>query len=83
AGTYSLFTVPGDRSWTIVVNEALGQWGAYDYDSEADLFRFDVEVAESDKVHEAFTISVDTEGELAVRLIWDTTEIVIPLSVAR
>ncbi len=83
AGTYTLFTIPGDRSWTIVVNGILGQWGAYDYDPQADLFRFDVDVGETDKVHEAFTISVDTEGEPAVRLVWDVTEVAIPFSTAR
>ncbi len=83
AGTYSLFTIPGDQRWTVIVNANLGQWGAYDYDATADLFRFDVEAAKSDKIHEAFTIAVDAGDDPAVRLVWDRTEVVIPLGVER
>ena len=32
AGTYSFFTIPGEKEWTIILNSVLGQSGAYDYD---------------------------------------------------
>ena len=83
AGTYSIFTVPGDERWTVIVNANLGQWGAYDYDAAADLFRFDVAAARTDKVHEAFTISVQSGEDPAVRLVWDETEVVIPIGRVR
>lgn len=42
AGTYSLFTVPGEESWEIVWNEVAEQWGAYEYDSGKDALRVEV-----------------------------------------
>ena len=30
-GKYSLFTIPGKMSWTIIINSDADQWGAYDY----------------------------------------------------
>ena len=27
AGTYTLYTIPGKDTWTIILNEALNQWG--------------------------------------------------------
>jgi hypothetical protein len=32
AGTYTLFTIPGDKEWAVILNGQLGQWGAYDYE---------------------------------------------------
>ena len=39
AGTYSLFTIPGDGEWTVVLNSNLNQWGAYSYEESADVAR--------------------------------------------
>jgi hypothetical protein len=36
AGTYSLFTIPGEKQWTIILNSVLGQSGAYDYEKNKD-----------------------------------------------
>lgn len=43
AGKYSLFMIPGDETWTIVLNTDTKQWGSgRDYDAEKDVLRFDV-----------------------------------------
>lgn len=39
AGTYGMFTIPGENEWTIVFNEVAEQWGAYDYDASKDVLR--------------------------------------------
>ena len=83
AGTYSMFTIPGERQWTIIINRNLGQWGAYDYESEADLIRFNVPVLVSDLMHEAFTISIDDADNHTIRLNWDTVAIAISIEMSR
>lgn len=42
AGKYSLFTIPTNKSWTVILNKVYEQWGAYKYDKNEDLFRFKV-----------------------------------------
>jgi tetratricopeptide (TPR) repeat protein len=42
AGTYSLFSIPGEKEWTVVLNEAANQWGAYAHDPEKDIARVPV-----------------------------------------
>ncbi|RMG72406.1 MAG: DUF2911 domain-containing protein, partial [Bacteroidetes bacterium] len=42
AGTYSLFTIPGESDWTIIFNKTAEQWGAYEYDEAADALRVKV-----------------------------------------
>jgi hypothetical protein len=41
-GTYALFAIPGEDTWTIIVNKDWQQWGSYFYKPENDLFRFEV-----------------------------------------
>ena len=80
AGTYSLFTIPGKEKWTIILNNDLGQWGAYKYDQKKDAVRFEVGVKESSDKYEPFTIMFDqSNGEINMQLIWDTTLVEIPI----
>jgi Protein of unknown function (DUF2911) len=42
AGTYGFFTIPGEKEWTIILNNQPKQWGAFNYDSTKDALRFTV-----------------------------------------
>lgn len=39
AGSYSLFTIPGEEEWTFIFNTVAEQWGAYDYAEGKDALR--------------------------------------------
>lgn len=41
-GTYSLFFVPSQSQWTVVLNRFTGGWGTYSYDASEDLLRVKV-----------------------------------------
>jgi len=41
AGTYSLYTIPGEDTWTIIFNNVANQWGT-NYDSSKDALRVQV-----------------------------------------
>ncbi len=43
AGTYSVHTIPGRTSWTVIFNKAAEQWGSYEYDKAKDALRIQVE----------------------------------------
>ncbi len=38
-GTYSLATIPGRDSWTVIFNKVADQWGAFSYDATKDALR--------------------------------------------
>jgi hypothetical protein len=81
AGTYSIFTIPQKDKWTIILNGALGQWGAYDYDPGKDILRFEVPIEKTEVTYEPFTIEFNQDNSDAFMLmIWDNTRISIPLS---
>lgn len=81
AGTYSLFTIPGPDRWTVILNTDVGLWGAYNYNSKADAFRFEVPVQTSSSlVYEPFTILVDQKNEKAdIILLWDNVRVGFPV----
>ncbi len=84
AGTYGLFTIPGQDEWTIILNKNSTQWGAYQYDAKDDVLRFKVEpVTLSETMIETFCIEFNrVKDESAVlTLVWDKTVVPIRLEV--
>lgn len=80
AGTYTLFTIPGAKSWTVILNKDIGQWGAYKYLEENDLVRFEVPVDQSADKFEPFTIRFDqANGKVSLQMLWDRTLVSIPI----
>ena len=44
AGTYTLFSIPGEDSWTWIINADTALWGAYNYRQERDVMRVEGKV---------------------------------------
>ena len=84
AGTYSLFTIPGKDTWTVILNSKLGQWGAFAYAQirSNDVLTATVPAQHLDKVVEQLTFTIQKSGAQpsAVKLEWDQTSISIPVS---
>lgn len=81
AGTYALFTIPEEDSWTIILNNELGQWGAFEYSENRDYLRFDVPVKDLEDPVEAFTISFSdvSYSVTTMSMSWDTVQVDIPI----
>lgn len=80
AGLYSLFSIPEKERWTIIFNNDLGLWGAYNYNSKADALRLEVPTEIPDDVYETFTISIDQKNDKAdLLLLWDKTQVRLSL----
>jgi len=79
AGTYVLHTIPGEKEWTVILNKNLNVWGAFQYDSAADLVRFKVKPTQAEESLEAFSIAFDNGEHKAMVLGWDKTRVRIPL----
>ncbi|UXP32861.1 DUF2911 domain-containing protein [Reichenbachiella agarivorans] len=71
-GKYAIFTIPNENSWTIIINSNPNQWGAYNYDKEMDVLRFDVK-PNKNKLTEMFTISISEAG--LVTMAWDEVKV--------
>lgn len=82
AGTYSLFAIPGETEWTIIVNSDLDYWGAFKYDERKDVIRFTVPSKSLSEVVESFSIKFEDlgSGNAVMRLGWDQTMVEIPIA---
>jgi hypothetical protein len=74
AGTYTLYTVPGDKEWQLVVSKKTGQWGI-PYPAGEDLGRTPMTVSKNAKPVEQLTITIDdTPGGGNLNIAWGTTK---------
>ncbi|MBA4055977.1 MAG: hypothetical protein C0490_14780, partial [Marivirga sp.] len=72
AGKYSLFTIPGENEWTIIINKIAKQMGAYEYKKEDDVLRVTVKPTKTPAVVETFNISL---GKDDVQMKWENTAV--------
>jgi hypothetical protein len=74
AGTYTLYTVPGDKQWQLVVSKKTGQWGI-PYPEGQDFGRTPMTVSKNAKPVEQLTISLeDTQAGGNLIVSWGTTK---------
>jgi hypothetical protein len=81
AGFYTLWSIPSQAGWSLVINGETGQWGT-DHKDARDLFRIPLQVGTLPRPVETFTISVTPGGQGGVlNLDWDTTHASVPFTV--
>lgn len=80
AGTYSLFTIPGETEWTIILNNDKNVWGAYMYNQDEDVVRVKAKASKATKKTEAFSIAFEGEDEsFTLFLGWGNTVVSLPI----
>lgn len=80
AGTYTLYSIPNEKEWTIILNSKLDTWGAYAYDESMDVARITVPAGKTESEVEAFTIAFEGDGkEGKMYLAWENTLVTVPL----
>jgi tetratricopeptide (TPR) repeat protein len=72
AGTYELFTIPSSDEWTVILQKAGKQWGAYQYKEANDSLRVKTKPVALASPVETFTIGInDIRDESAtLNLVW-------------
>ncbi|MEO5789612.1 DUF2911 domain-containing protein [Gelidibacter sp.] len=81
-GTYSLFTIPGDKEWTIILSSEINVWGAYTYKQENDVARIKVPVTKSKDILEAFSIVFEESPTGAEMYMgWGMLRIKVPFTI--
>jgi hypothetical protein len=72
AGKYSLYTIPGDKEWTIIFNKDWKQWGTV-YKEESDVLRINVKAASAPSFTELLTFNIAENGNVAI--IWGNSKV--------
>lgn len=82
AGSYSLFTIPDEKEWTIILNSDLDYWGAYSYNEKNDVLRVKAPASKLNDTLESFTIQFTNKGEKqgTMKLGWDKSVAEVPVT---
>jgi hypothetical protein len=82
AGKYTIYTLPGQTEWQLIVNKQTGQWGT-EYDQKQDLGRVPLKKNATSAPVEQLTISVDKNpaGGGLLKIAWENTELTAPITV--
>jgi hypothetical protein len=78
AGRYSLFAIPGEDEWTIIINSEIPRWGinrdgSASLNPEKDVMRLNVKPIKSPAFAEKMTFNIDEAGKIA--FMWGDVEL--------
>src|SRR6266478_8361718 len=81
AGSYTIFTVPNQDKWSLIINKKNAEWGIpYKYEAD-EIGRFDMSVSKTSAPVENFTISFHEMGTgCHMNLDWENTRATIEIS---
>ncbi len=80
AGTYTLFTIPGDNEWTVILSTAKNVWGAYFYNKSEDVVRVTGKVTKGSSAVESFSIVFDgKDNNATMHLGWGDVVVSVPV----
>jgi hypothetical protein len=80
AGKYTLWTLPSESTWTLIINKQTGQWGT-EYHEDQDLARVDMQKSQTAQPVEQFTISWKKNSDASADLVmeWENTRVSVPV----
>ena len=77
AGTYSLFTIPGEKEWTIIISSDTNHQATSGYKESNEVARTTVPVTTGDDSLEAFSITFDENGTM--HMGWGKIRVAVPM----
>lgn len=81
AGKYSLFTIPDEDEWIVILSADTLLYGVYGYDPGEDVARFIVEPKRTERFYESLTIDIDVvPNDAIIYLSWANTQISFPIN---
>ena len=81
AGTYTFYTIPGEKEWTAIINSDLNVWGAYFYNEKNDVARLTVPVTTDNESLEAFSIVFEGNMDsVTMHLGWGNVRLAFPFT---
>ncbi len=85
AGSYSLFVIPTEKEWKIILNSVADQWGAYEYNEKMNIAEVAVPVQKLNDKQETLEISFQPIDDHATNLVikWDNSQAMVPIKEAK
>lgn len=82
AGTYAIFSIPGEKEWTLIVNSNPNQGGTGSYDEKLDVVRVKATPSEGpDRERLTFVFADTDEDSASLDLEWAGVRVALPIEV--
>lgn len=82
-GRYTLFCIPSETKWTIIVSKDNFCWGSFTYDAKKDIARAETKPEKNTEMVENFTIYFEDNNKTANLIFeWDDLKASIPFTLA-
>ncbi|MGD1044909.1 MAG: DUF2911 domain-containing protein [Bacteroidota bacterium] len=83
-GTYSLYTLPAEERWKLIINKQTGQWGTT-YMPQLDLARIDLKVKKLKIPVEECTFKLEKNGtgNGTLKIEWENTSLAVPFHISK
>ncbi len=79
-GRYTLYAIPSEEKWTMILNRDTDTWGAFKYDIKKDVLRQEIKPEKVAETVESYTMYFEKAGTGANLLIfWDNLKAVLPI----
>ncbi|MCC1485490.1 DUF2911 domain-containing protein [Winogradskyella immobilis] len=81
AGAYSLFTIPGEKEWTIIISSVLDQWATRGYNESNEVARLTVPATKGEESLENFSIAfASSDNGATMHMGWGTVRVAVPFT---
>jgi hypothetical protein len=81
-GRYTLYCIPTEKKWTLILNKDNFCWGNFSYDIKKDLLRTDIDISRNAENTEAFTIFFEeTKNGAQMVILWDDLKAGLPITI--
>ena len=80
-GRYTLYSIPAEDTWTIILNKDNDTWGAFKYDEQKDVLRTSVPVQKLNEGVEALAMTFEkSDSGCNLIIAWDNIKASLPIS---
>ena len=81
-GRYTLYAIPTETKWTLILNKDTDTWGAFVYDDKKDVLRTDVPVQPLSTPVDAFSMNFSKSDKgMDLFIAWDNAGVTLPIAV--
>lgn len=81
-GKYTVYCIPFENKWTMIINKDNFSWGSFTYNSKKDVVRVDIPVQSTEEPVEALTMYFEDKADGGSNLVmmWDNVKASLPIS---
>ena len=80
-GRYTLYAIPNEINWTLILNKDTDVWGAFKYDPKKDIIRIEIPAQKNNESQENLTLFFEKNNRGAqLIVVWEMAKVVLPIT---